>query len=80
MNNLNIQSKLTQIIQGLIKNNDLEIDENTLIADLKLDSLDVLEFQMEIDEQLSADIPVEKFIDCKTIKDIVLLIELLRTA
>ena len=45
-----------------------------------MDSLDVLEFQMEFDERLSTDISVEKFINCKSIRDIALLIEELKTS
>ena len=59
----------------------LNVEENTLNDDLKfmedlnLDSIDLVEMLMEIEENLNIEVPDEKAIKIKTIKDFIDVIE-----
>lgn len=51
------------------------IDENSRLQDLGIDSLDVVEYLLEIEERYGVEFPPEEMADLKTINDLVLLIE-----
>jgi acyl carrier protein len=54
---------------------EVEISEDTtLVSDLGLDSLDIWELRMKIEDQLSLEIPWEVFSACTSVNDIVTLI------
>lgn len=47
-----------------------EINESTKISDIKLDSLDVFEFQMKLDDVFAIEVQVDDFLTCTTILDL----------
>lgn len=50
-------------------------DENTVIRDLGLDSLDMVEMIADFEDQFSIEIPTDKINGVKTIKDLLNLID-----
>jgi acyl carrier protein len=52
-----------------------EINGSTKIADIKLDSLDVFEFQMKLDDLFKIEVQVDDFLTCITILDLSNLID-----
>ena len=66
-----LQTELTSLTQGRI-----EIRENTLLlGDLNLDSLQVMNLLLEIEDRFDVSIPVSILPDVKTVKDLALQIE-----
>ncbi len=67
------ESVLAQVKSGLapfIKNNS-ELTENTdLLSDLGLDSVQVLEMVLEMEERFDISIPVNKLSDVHTLRDL----------
>ena len=51
------------------------IDENSRLQDLGIDSLDVVEYLLEIEERYNIEFPPEEMVDLKTINDLIQLIE-----
>jgi acyl carrier protein len=51
------------------------IDENSRLQDLGIDSLDVVEYLLEIEERYGIEFPPEEMADLKTINDLIVLIE-----
>jgi acyl carrier protein len=51
------------------------IDENSRLQDLGIDSLDIVEYLLEIEERYGVEFPPEEMSDLKTINDLVVLIE-----
>ena len=47
-----------------------EINGSTKISDIKLDSLDVFEFQMKLDDVFAVEVQVDDFLTCTTILDL----------
>lgn len=73
-----MNQKILESVIRIIKiysNNNNAVNELTPINLIKIDSLDFLEFQMNIDEQFNIEIPIEEFLKCETIGDVVDLIE-----
>ena len=65
-----------EVLQGLQDKLALSsIDENSRLQDLGIDSLDVVEYLLEIEERYGVEFPSEEMADLKTINDLVLLIE-----
>ena len=65
-----------EVLQGLQDKLALSsIDENSRLQDLGIDSLDVVEYLLEIEERYGVEFPPEEMADLKTINDLVLLIE-----
>jgi acyl carrier protein len=65
-----------EVLQGLQDKLALSsIDENSRLQDLGIDSLDVVEYLLEIEERYGVEFPPEEMVDLKTINDLVLLIE-----
>lgn len=52
-----------------------EINESTKIADIKLDSLDIFEFQMKLDDIFKIEVQVDDFLTCISILDLSNLID-----
>lgn len=46
------------------------IDETSVLGDLGVDSLDVVELLMEVEDEFGVSIPDEKMSDCKTVSDL----------
>ncbi len=66
-----LQTELTSLTQGRI-----EIRETTdLLGDLNLDSLQVMNLLLEIEDRFDISIPVSILPDVKTVKDLALQIE-----
>lgn len=72
--NHNILNTLINILTRYTINAN-DINEHTPISSIKIDSLDFLEFQMNIDEKFNIEIPVEKFLECESIGDVVDLVQ-----
>ena len=47
-----------------------EINGSTKISDIKLDSLDIFEFQMKLDDVFAVEVQVDDFLTCTTILDL----------
>lgn len=60
------QTKLCDIFSELSKNKS-ELNLNTKIKDLNLDSMDTLDLSMQIFNKFNVDIPIENFVSCETI-------------
>lgn len=54
----------------------LDVDASTRLKELNFDSLDLLEFQMGVDEAFGVEIPVEEFLKCETVGDITALVHI----
>ena len=66
-----IRAELTTLTQGHV-----EIGEDTdLLADLNLDSLQVMNFMLQIEDRFDISIPVSILPDVRTVKDLALQIE-----
>lgn len=63
------------IIKKLQKITPKKITENSLISDLKIDSLDLVELVVDIEKQYNVSIPDEKLNSIKTINDIFVVLE-----
>lgn len=63
------------IIKKLQKITTKKITENSLISDLKIDSLDLVELVVDIEKQYNVFIPDEKLSSIKTINDIFVVFE-----
>lgn len=50
-------------------------DENTVIRDLGLDSIDMVEMVTDFEEKFNLSIPSEKIVSIKTIKDFIEIVE-----
>lgn len=65
-----------EVLQGLKDKLALSnIDENSRLQDLGIDSLDVVEYLLEIEERYNVEFPPEEMANLKTINDLVNLIE-----
>ena len=68
--------KLTQIICKYTGNNDIAITENTvLIADLRLNSLDLVNLAVKVEDEFDIEIPDRAIKDFKTVGDVIAFIE-----
>ena len=66
-----IRSELTTLTQGRV-----EIGEDTdLLGDLNLDSLQVMNFMLQIEDRFDISIPVSILPDVRSVKDLALQIE-----
>lgn len=72
---MNTQEKLLTIVNKFSKISEFDINPLTSIKELKFDSLDLLEFQMEIDDEFGVELGIEDFLKCVTLSDIADLIE-----
>jgi acyl carrier protein len=69
-----MQKKLYEIIEGVTGTSNLNLSASTVLDDLALDSLDRLDLHMKIEDAFEIEIPVEEFIGCKSLGDVVSLI------
>ena len=68
--------KLTQIICEYTGNNDITITEDTvLIADLGLNSLDLVNLAVKVEDEFDIEIPDRAIKDFKTVGDVIAFIE-----
>lgn len=75
MINKEIESELLSIFKDFkIQNKAISLDFDTKIDSLSLDSLDLLDLLMQIENQLGVTIPIEKFNFCYSIGDVARLI------
>jgi acyl carrier protein len=70
-----IEDKLLVLMKKFSKANTSDIKLSTNIKDLQFDSLDLLEFQMAIDDEFKIEISIDEFLECKDAKDIAILLE-----
>lgn len=71
---MSTQTKIASLLDKYVKGS-ITIEPSTLIDDLKLDSFDLLEFQMAIDEAFGVEVSVEDFLECRDIGDLVVLVD-----
>lgn len=68
--------KLTKIICEHTGNNDITITEDTvLIADLGLNSLDLVNLAVKVEDEFNIEIPDRAIKDFKTVGDVIYFIE-----
>ncbi|CAL4321673.1 acyl carrier protein [Buchnera aphidicola] len=68
----NIKQKIKKIISKIIETKDKKITSKThLIHDLKIDSLDIIEMIMAIEEKFNIEIPDEEIENFQTIQSII---------
>lgn len=67
--------KVILVVKKFIKDRESDINSSTRIKDLKFDSLDLLEFQMEIDGEFGIEVGIEDFLKCITVNDLILLVD-----
>jgi acyl carrier protein len=72
---MNTQDKLLTLVKKFSKINEIDINPSTSVKELKFDSLDLLEFQMEIDNEFGIELGIEDFLKCTTLADIAELVE-----
>ena len=72
---MSTQDKLITIVRQFSKISDLDISISTNIKELNFDSLDLLEFQMAIDEDFGIEVGIEDFLRCVTVRDLIELVE-----
>ena len=70
-----IEESIIKLITKFSKVNAQGIHSLTDVKDLNFDSLDLLEFQMAIDDEFGIEIPIDDFLNCKNVKDIANLVK-----
>ena len=70
-----IEENIIKLITNFSKVNAQSIHSLTNVKDLNFDSLDLLEFQMAIDDEFGIEIPIDDFLNCKNVKDIANLVK-----
>ena len=72
---MKIVERLVLLIQKFSKVNAIEIQASSNIKDLKFDSLDLLEFQMAIDDEFRIEIAIDDFLKCNDINDVAVVVK-----
>jgi len=72
---MNTQDKLINIVKKYSKSDMLEINPATSIKELKFDSLDLLEFQMAVDDEFGIEVEIDDFLKCITVVDIAVMVD-----
>lgn len=72
---MKIEDRLVLLIQKFSKVNAIEIQVSSNIKDLKFDSLDLLEFQMAIDDEFRIEIAIDDFLKCNDINDVAVVVK-----
>jgi|LauGreDrversion4_2_1035121.scaffolds.fasta_scaffold404652_2 acyl carrier protein len=72
---MSTQDRLITMVRKFSKIAESDINASTRIKELKFDSLDLLEFQMSVDDEFGIEVGIEDFLKCVTVSDIVLLVE-----
>ena len=72
---MSTQDKLIRIIRKYSKIVESDINANTRIKELKFDSLDLLEFQIAVDDEFGIEVGIEDFLKCSSVADLIMLIE-----
>lgn len=65
-----MQNKLYEIIESVTGTPVLNLSASTILDDLALDSLDRLDLHMKIEDAFKIEIPIEEFIECKSLDDV----------
>ena len=72
---MSTQDKLLTIVRKFSKIAESDINSSTRIKELKFDSLDLLEFQMSVDDEFGIEVGIEDFLKCSSVDDLIMLIE-----
>lgn len=72
---MNTQDQLIALVKKIGKIQGTEIQASTHIKAFGFDSLDLLEFQMEVDELFGIEVQIEDFLKCQTLADISALVD-----
>jgi acyl carrier protein len=70
-----VEDKVIRLVKKYSKINVASIKSTTSINDLKFDSLDLLEFQMGVDDEFGIEIGIDDFLKCGNVEDIIQLVE-----
>ena len=70
---MDFEIKVNEVLKKISKGK--EIDRNMAIRDLGIDSLDLVEILMSLEDEFGISIPDEAIPEIKTIKDVVAFIE-----
>jgi acyl carrier protein len=63
---------ISKLIKKPVEEIGMDLDLQT---DLQLDSLDIVELLMEIEESMAEDLDANTFENCKTVKDLIIILE-----
>jgi acyl carrier protein len=72
---MSVQQKLIELAKRISKSDEVLIDASTKIKALKFDSLDLLEFQMAVDDEFGLEIEIDDFLNCTDVSEIAALVE-----
>lgn len=72
---MKVEDKLLVLMKKFSKANVIDINPLTNIKDLQFDSLDLLEFQMAVDDEFKVEISIDNFLKCKNANDLVILLK-----
>jgi len=72
---MSVQQKLIELVKRISKSEEVLIDASTKIKALKFDSLDLLEFQMAVDDEFGLEIEIDDFLNCTDVSEIAALVE-----
>jgi len=69
------QERVLRLIEKYSKIESSEIQITSKIKDLKFESLELLEFQMDMDDEFGIEITIDEFLSCNNVSDIINLVE-----
>lgn len=72
---MNTQERLIKLAKRIMNSDEIVIDASTKIKSLKFDSLDLLEFQMAVDDEFGLEIEIDDFLKCTDVSEISALVE-----
>lgn len=72
---MKVEDKLVFLMKKFSKANVIDINLSTNIKDLQFDSLDLLEFQMALDDEFKVEISIDDFLKCKNANDLAILLK-----
>lgn len=72
---MSTQDKLIKIVKKFSKIDESDINASTTIKELRFDSLDLLEFQMAVDDEFGVEVGIEDFLKCTSVVELSMLVE-----
>lgn len=72
---MSTQDKLIKIVKKFSKIDESNINASTTIKELRFDSLDLLEFQMAVDNEFGVEVEIEDFLKCTSVVELSMLVE-----
>lgn len=76
-----VLTELRQLLQGFVKKKPTNIDQDTeLVADLGLDSVQVMELLLQVEDRFDVSVPLNILPEVRTVKDLAIQIQMLLAA